>query len=269
MESGAGKGQDCERGVQQCIWATEKGFKYFGCGEESGHIKRNCPKSGMRKVAVAEPKISFELDGLVQGSQEMCMLDTGSNMTLQLVPERIAEGLPRQGRIAYRAVGGDFQADRVRVALKLGQIDKCVQAAVVPNSYISCPLIGMNVGVDEMFAAIGMARETIKAEEQSKVQAVKTRAQVKKDREAEQKAAETRRAEKPRIRKPETEAEDTSTVEEDGEKLVAEVVSEVNSEETIGLVIPNVEKGASLADEYQGALERDESLKNGKSGVRS
>ena len=111
---------------------------------------------------------------------------------MTLVLERIAEGLPRQGRIVCRAVGGDFQADRVHVALKLGQIDKCVQAAVVPNSYISCPLIGMNVGVDEMFAAIGMARETTKAEEQSK-------AQVKKDREAEQKAAELRSRESERM----------------------------------------------------------------------
>ena len=74
--------------------AERRDFKCYGCGE-SGHIKRNCPKAGVRKVEVAAQRWSFELDGYVRGNKELCMLDTGSDMTL--IPERLAVGLRSEG----------------------------------------------------------------------------------------------------------------------------------------------------------------------------
>ena len=261
-------------------------FKCYGCGE-TGHMKRNCPKAGVRKVEATAQRLSFELEGYVQGSREICMLDTGSDMTL--IPERLAKGLPREGVMTCRAVGGDFQADKVDVHLRVGSVDRKVQAAVVPDSYIFCPLIGMNIGIDEIYEAIGVARQAIRAEQEAKIQAVQTRNQCNKEEQLELEAARTRKAEKPAIQRPEqlkpvitrveeaeettpaeseTETVDTSSVEEDGEQLVASVTSVVDADKNVGLVLPSMEIGAGLAAEYKGALEVDESLKEWKLWAR-
>ena len=34
----------------------------YGCGE-TGHMKRNCPKAGVRKVEATAQRLSFELEG--------------------------------------------------------------------------------------------------------------------------------------------------------------------------------------------------------------
>ena len=182
--------------------------------------------------------------------------------------------------------------------LKVGKVDREVQAAVVPDSYICGPLVGMNIGVDEIYEAIGVARQAIKAEQDATIQAVQTRSQTKKEREAEKVAARTRKAEKPGIRKPEevepvviqaeevteagpggaqeaeetepgepdTVAVDTSSAQEEGEQMVADVSDDVDVTQNVGLVVPVVEIGASLAAEYKNWMSP---LRSGSCGRRN
>ena len=250
----------------------------------------------MKRVEVLSDEDEGEsllLEGVVNGHVVMCEMDTGAETCM--IPERLAGGLQKTGMTACKPVGTSFAADSVIVRVKVGCIDREVTAVVTPDSFISNPLIGRNVGIDDLLVCAGMARALQKTGTQVEAHAVKTRAQSKKEAKAEQQAEVTRSAGNPVIRKPEeveqvviqtvvraeTRPEVTSpnpgeaagepeavvdvtpTLDENGEPL-AVVNESIDADVNVGLVIPSMEFGASLGDEYKGAMENDETLKDWK-----
>ena len=270
-------------------------FKCYKCGE-SAHIRKNSTKTQVKRVEVLSDEDEGEsllLEGVVNGHVVMFEMDTGAETCM--IPERLAGGLQKTGMTACKPVGTSFAADSVIVRVKVGCIDREVTAVVTPDSFISNPLIGRNVGIDDLLVCAGMARALQKTGTQVEAHAVKTRAQSKKEVKAEQQAEVTRSAENPVIWKPEeveqvvvqtviraeTRPEVTSpnpgeaagepeavvdvtpTLDENGEPL-AVVNESIDADVNVGLVIPSMEFGASLGDEYKGAMENDETLKDWK-----
>ena len=237
------------------------------------------------------------------------VIDTGAAITL--IPERLAHGLERGELISLKAVGGEFKANKIKVHLSVGPIDKEVEAVVVPDDYTHSPLLGMNIGPDDMYNAISHARQIAKQKqqevEQSKVCAVQTRAQAKREREQEMRAAETRTEEQPDIKDPEEIQQTAELVEQgsveqvetakpgeadgaeveqmeeesagepetqesqsedDSEDVLAEVISTVDAEKNLGVSIPAMELGTSMVGEYKEAVEIDDTLSAWKSWGR-
>ena len=177
-----------------------------------------------------------------------------------------------------------FMADSVRIRVQVGCIDKEVSAAVTPDDFMVHPLIGQNVGIDELLECAVVTRALQKKSAGSDVHAVTTRAQSAKEKKAEQQAEVTRLAEQVVITNPEelvqretspveaeesqlnaldVEEDDPTSGQDDGEPL-AVVKDKVDADLNLGLVIPSVELGASLGAEYKGALGSDETLKEWK-----
>ena len=89
---------------------------------------------------------SLLLKGVANGHVVMCEMDAGAETCM--IPERLAGGLQKTGMTACNA-GTSFAADSVVVKEKVGCIDREVTAVVTPDSFISNPLIGQNVGIDD------------------------------------------------------------------------------------------------------------------------
>ena len=172
-------------------------------------------------------------------------------------------------------------------------MNKVVNATVTPDSFCPYPLIGRNIGLDDLLECARLAKSAHDVVEPIMQHAVLTRAQVWKEQKLELQAEQTRCAECPLIKKPEEvsqlvattdenseislttpsgteegevsepglEAKDTSEADKNGMQVVAEVNSEVGEAVNVGLVIPSIELGASLGKEYRNSLARDDTLK--------
>ena len=198
-----------------------------------------------------------------------------------MIPRRLAEGLPVTGKALCKPVGSSFMADSVRIRVQVGCIDKEVSAAVTPDDFMVHPLIGRNVGIDELLECAVVTRVLQKKSAGSDVHAVTTRAQSAKEKKAEQQAEVNRlaeqavitnlvkweaspvEAEESQLNALEVEEDDPTSGQDDGEPLTV-VKDKVDAELSLGLVIPSVELGASLGAEYKGALGSDETLKEWK-----
>ena len=235
------------------------------------------------------------LKGIINDQTEQCEIDTGAQMCM--IPERLAAGLQVIDKRSCHPVGPEFMASVVKVKLRVGPIDRVVKATVTPNSFCPYPLVGSNIGLDNLLECARLAKAAYDVADPIKQHAVQTRAQSKKELKLELQAAETRREEHPLIKKPEEvcqlvattnensetrlttppeaeggsvseprpETEDTASAEGNGERTVAKVNCEVDGDLNVGLIIPSVELGASLSAEYCGDLAKDESLKEWKS----
>ena len=250
-------------------------FKCYKCGE-SGHMRRDCPKTTVKLVDVhseEEDEDVLLMEGTINGVKALCEIDTSAQMCVIL--ESLAGGLPVTGKTICKPVGSSFKADSVKVRVQVGCIDMEVSAAVAPDSFLAHPLVGRNVGVDLLLQCGNMAVEQRKKDTSAEAHAVQTRAMTAKEEKEERQAEVIRNAEKAVIRKPEElEQVNTLTVpdaveadnppqESNGEPL-AVVNENVDPKVNVGLVIPSMELGASLGAEYKGAMEGNETLREWK-----
>ena len=133
------------------------------------------------------------------------MLDSGAQVTL--IPERLAEGV-ELGEITHvRGVGSEFEAYEADIQVVAGPVNKIVRAVIVPDMYTHRPLIGMDIGPEDMFKAI---EHVISLQKSEQVRAVTTRSQSKKEEEAELVAEQTRLSEQISLRNPEQITQATS-----------------------------------------------------------
>ena len=83
------------------------------------------------------------------------MLDSGAQVTL--IPERLV-GV-ELGEITHvRGVGSEFEAYEADTQVVAGLGHKIVRAVIVPDMYTHRPLIGMDIGPEDMFKAIASPR---------------------------------------------------------------------------------------------------------------
>ena len=169
-------------------------------------------------------------------------------------------------------------------------MNKIVRAVIVPDMYTHRPLIGMDIGPEDMFKAIG---HVMSLQKSVQVRAVTTRNQSKKEEEAELVVEQTRLSEQISIRNPEQITQATSgemhgesiaqetgvgdarsvaneSVQEDEMEVVETKGEEEREEgevrvieeasEEAGMQIPLAEQGGSLAAEYKVAVTEDQSL---------
>ena len=140
----------------------------------------------------------------------------------------------------------------------------------MPDSVISRPLLGRNLGLDELLQCAVQARDLQRKPPQVTAHAVKTRAITAKEAKEEQQAVMIREAEQAVIIKPEElqpavlePVVDATQLDKNGEPLAVPNDS-VDPSVNIGIVIPVMETGASLGEEYKGAILGDETLKEWK-----
>ena len=104
------------------------------------------------------------------------------------------------GEITHvRGVGSEFEAYEADIQV-VGTVNKIVRAVIVPDMYTHRPLIGMDIGPEDMFKAIEHVMSLQKSEQ---VRAVTTRSQSKKEEEAELMAEQTRLSDQISIQNPE------------------------------------------------------------------
>ena len=90
--------------------------------------------------------------GTIQGQSEVCVLDSGDQVTS--IPETLAEGV-ELGEITHvRGVGSEFEAYEADIQVVARPVNKIVWAVIVPDMYTHRPLIGMDIGPEDMLKAI-------------------------------------------------------------------------------------------------------------------
>ena len=135
------------------------GFRCFKCGE-TGHIKRNCPKMAMKKVEndsgeeIEDRELMIQ--GCMNGQEVPCEVDTGAQMCV--IPERLAGGLQVFDRRACCPIGSEYMAAMVKVYVKVGAVNTTLTATVVTDQYCTHPLVGRNVGLDNLMECLALAK---------------------------------------------------------------------------------------------------------------
>ena len=116
-------------------------------------------------------------------------------------------------------------AAMVKVHMKVGPVDTTVTATVVPDQYCTHPLVGRNVGLDNLMECLALAK--VKLDGKAVVQhQVQTRAQEQQQQAADLQGEDVRQAEQLDVCEPE-EAENSVT------ELDEPVVAVVEAEETV------------------------------------
>ena len=142
-------------------------------------MRRNCPKVVKRVDILSDEESGATLfmEGIINSRDELCEMDMGAETCM--IPQRLAEGLPVVGKAECRPVGSSFMVDLVLVRVQVGCIDKVVSAAVTPDSFITHPLIGRNVGVADLLECATAALKLQKKGKSVEAHTVQTRAQTK------------------------------------------------------------------------------------------
>ena len=147
--------RDCS--IQRSGQGERKSYMCYKCGE-AGHLRRNCPKTVVKRVEVLsdEEDAILLMDGWINGKSVRCEIDTGAGTCM--IPRRLEEGLPVTGKALCKAVSSSFMVDSVWIRVQVGCIDKEVSAAVTPDDFMVQPLIGRNVGIDELLECAVVTR---------------------------------------------------------------------------------------------------------------
>ena len=266
------------------------GFRCFKCGK-TGHIKRNCPKMAMKKVENNNSGEEIEdselmIQGCVNGQEVPCEVDTGAQMCV--IPERLTCGLQVFDRRACCPIGSEYMAAMVKVCAKVGPVDTTVTATVVPDQYCTHPLVGRNVGLDNLMECLAIAKAKLDGK-----MVVQTREQERQQQAADLQGEDVRQAEQldvceledaenlvmeldePGVAVVEAEetvdpavALDTVLDLEDAEATVMSDTS-VDGSVNLGLEIPLIKRGSSLNQEYSHSVMLDETLKEWRQWAES
>ena len=68
------------------------------------------------------------------------------------------DSLKASCRAAGNPVGPEFMASVVKVKLRVGPIDRVVKVTMTPNSFCPYPLVGRNIGLDNLLECTRLAK---------------------------------------------------------------------------------------------------------------
>ena len=219
------------------------------------------------------------IQGCVNGQEVPCEVDTRTQMCV--IPERLAGGLKVFDRTACRPID---MAAMVKVRVKVGPVDTTVMATRVSDQYCTHPLVGRNVGLDNLMECLALAKAKLDGKTVVQHQ-VQTRAQERQQQAADLQGDDVRQAEQLDICEPEEAENSVTELDEPGVAVVeveetvdpavaldkvldlgdAEVTvmsdTSVDGSVNLGLEIPLMKRGSSLNQEYSHSVMLDETLK--------
>ena len=140
-------------------------WRCYGCGE-TGHFKRDCPRvkpGESREKAVARVRMQFSdqewtAEGSVEGKWARCILDSGAAITV--APRKfVKEDFVRKRQVRLIGDGSSFTVPTTMVELVVEDFSGIVEAAIVEKWEWQTPLIGRNIGKDQLVHLLSICRD--------------------------------------------------------------------------------------------------------------